>query len=254
MSKNTGVGVGSYAACGDLTTFFGASAYRTLRNPKYRGRLPFYTRFLDENAQSEFDFPSDPGQYAEEEARLAAQSGADYFMFCYYPSKPFYKVDYGKNVGLATIAPYLYELNAGMNAFKKLSDKHGMKWCAIIGASRLDECDYEELAADFGSADYEKIGDRPLVYVFTRDGEDYLGKIRKAAAKRGFEPFVVAMYNAERDEGFDGVGSYAACGEPRENYAARYHEQWTSHHDKRLATGLPVVPCVGIRSPESTRP
>lgn len=62
------------------------------------------------------------------------------------------------------------------------------------------------------------------------------------------------MYNAERDEGFDGVGSYAACGEPRENYAARYHEQWTSHHEKRLATGLPVVPCVGIRSPESTRP
>lgn len=28
------------------------------------------------------------------------------------------------------------------------------------------------------------------------------------------------MYNAERDEGFDGVGSYAACGGPRENYAA----------------------------------
>ena len=28
------------------------------------------------------------------------------------------------------------------------------------------------------------------------------------------------MYNAERDECFDGVGSYAACGEPRENYAA----------------------------------
>lgn len=28
------------------------------------------------------------------------------------------------------------------------------------------------------------------------------------------------MYNAERDEGFDGVGSYAACGEPRENYVA----------------------------------
>lgn len=62
------------------------------------------------------------------------------------------------------------------------------------------------------------------------------------------------MYNAERDEGFDGVGSYAARGEPRENYAARYHEQWTSHHEKRLATGLPVVPCVGIRSHESTRP
>ncbi len=47
MSKNTGVGVGSHAVGGDLTTFFGASAYRTLRNPKYRGRLPFYTRFLD---------------------------------------------------------------------------------------------------------------------------------------------------------------------------------------------------------------
>lgn len=51
-----------------------------------------------------------------------------------------------------------------------------------------------------------------------------------------------------------GVGSYAVGGEPRENYAARYREQWTSHHEKRLATGLPVVPCVGIRSPESTRP
>lgn len=48
-----------------------------------------------------------------------------------------------------------------------------------------------------------------------------------------------------------GVGSYAACGEPRENYAARYHEQWTSHHEKRLATGLPVVPCVAMgRNPQ----
>lgn len=51
-----------------------------------------------------------------------------------------------------------------------------------------------------------------------------------------------------------GVVRWDACGEPRENYAARYHEQWTNHHEKRLATGLPVVPCVGIRSPESTRP
>lgn len=48
-----------------------------------------------------------------------------------------------------------------------------------------------------------------------------------------------------------GVGSYAARGEPRENYAARYHEQWTSHHEKRLATGLPVVPCVAMdRNPQ----
>ena len=65
------------------------------------------------------------------------------------------------------------------------------------------------------------------------------------------------MYNAERDEGFDGVGSYAARGEPRENYAARYHEQWTSHHEKRLATELPSCLAwlwAGIRSPESTRP
>ncbi len=54
-----------------------------------------------------------------------------------------------------------------------------------------------------------------------------------------------------------GVGAYAVDGEPRENYAAWYREQWASHHEKRLATGLPVVPCVamaGIRSPESTRP
>lgn len=59
------------------------------------------------------------------------------------------------------------------------------------------------------------------------------------------------MHNAERDEGFDGVGSYAACGEPRENYAARYREQWTSHHEKRLATGLTVVPCVAMdRNPQ----
>lgn len=59
------------------------------------------------------------------------------------------------------------------------------------------------------------------------------------------------MYNAERDEGFDGVGAYAACGEPRENYAARYREQWTSHHEKRLTTGLPVVPCVAMdRNPQ----
>ena len=48
-----------------------------------------------------------------------------------------------------------------------------------------------------------------------------------------------------------GVGSYAVGGEPRENYAARYHEQWTSHHEKRLATGLPVVPCVAMdRNPQ----
>lgn len=59
------------------------------------------------------------------------------------------------------------------------------------------------------------------------------------------------MYNAERDEGFDGVGSYAACGEPRENYAARYHEQWTSHHKKRLATGYPS--CLALESAAPNR-
>lgn len=112
-------------------------------------------------------------------------------MFCYYPNTPFYKVDYGKNVGLSTIAPYLYQLNAGINAYKNLPDKHGVKWCAIIGVSRLDDGDYEKLADDFGSDDYEKIDGRPLVYVFTRDEEDYAAKIRQAAKKRGFAPFVI---------------------------------------------------------------
>ena len=71
MSKITRVGVVRWDACGDLTTFFGASAYRTLRNPKYRGRLPFYTKFMGEGALSEFDFPTDPAEYADEETRLA---------------------------------------------------------------------------------------------------------------------------------------------------------------------------------------
>lgn len=247
MGKITRVGVVRWDACGDLTTFFGASAYRTLRNPKYRGRLPFYTRFSAADALSEFDFPTDPAEYADEETRLAANAGADYFMFCYYPNTPFYKVDYGKNVGLSTIAPYLYRLNAGMNAYKKLPDKHGVKWCAIIGVSRLDGGDYEKLADDFGSDDYEKIDGRPLVYVFTRDEEeDYAAKIRRAARKRGFDPFVVAMYNAGKDEGFDAVGSYAVGGAPCENYAANYLDWWKEHHRKRLDTGNPVIPAVAM--------
>ena len=65
MSKITRVGVVRWDACGDLTTFFGANAYRTLRNPKYRGRLPFYTKFMGEGARAEFDFPTDPAEYAD---------------------------------------------------------------------------------------------------------------------------------------------------------------------------------------------
>ena len=71
MSKITRVGVVRWDACGDITTFFGASAYRTLRNPKYRGRLPFYTRFSGADELSGFDFPTDPAEYADEETRLA---------------------------------------------------------------------------------------------------------------------------------------------------------------------------------------
>lgn len=247
MGKITRVGVVRWDACGDLTTFFGASAYRTLRNPKYRGRLPFYTKFAGDGARAAFDFPTDSAEYADEETRLAASAGADYFMFCYYPNEPFYEVDYGKNVGLATIAPYLYQLNAGLDAYKDLPDKRGVKWCAIIGVSRLSESDYEKLAGEFGSDDYEKIDGRPLVYVFTRDEEeDYKARLTRAAKKRGFEPYFVAMYNASEADGFDAVGSYAVGGSPCENYAANYLGWWKEHHRKRLATGYPVIPAVAM--------
>lgn len=207
------VGVIHWDACLPRGTYFGDWALRTLAEPAFRDRLPWYTEFPAEGQPS---FPSRTPEQYDEELRLAADSGIDYFAYCWYPEAA------GERPYSREAFPFLREHMDELNHARKhhrnspLKDRIG--YAAIFFSMHAyGEEDLCGLTEAFADPAYHKVGGRPLVCLFGGYDADVVALLRTRGEAAGYDPYIVLFGESlpEGASGIDALSGYAvgAAGE-----------------------------------------
>lgn len=221
-------------------TFFGFHATKSLSPEKYRTVTPFYA---DIYGSDKIDYHSRSMEEYEREMQYAIDAGIDYFAYCWYGENPKKQATEWQN--------NLWELSYGRKMHSKSALKEKLKMCAIIGvgakAQELSEEEMKSLAEEMKQDYYQKIEERPLVYIF--DGyKQETGKILKEMCRKCNtpEPYFVYMSNEidkeEIKEDSD-VGAISAYSFPKS--AGNYDEFITYLIDdleKRKKLNLKLIP------------
>lgn len=119
----------------------GLEVEKCLSNAKYNNRLPFYTKYVNNMVQ----IRCTNEEVINKEVEYAKYAKIDYFAFCWYPF----------NSGL----------DIARNLFLKVN-KNRINWCIILGTNPFSKEDALWLIKQFNRVDYEKIDNRPIVYLF----------------------------------------------------------------------------------------
>ena len=82
MKNKLRIGAVNWDAGLPADTYFGHYTLNTLGNEKYAERLPYYAT-KDENGG--YSIPMRSREQYDEELRMAADAGIDFFMYCWYP-------------------------------------------------------------------------------------------------------------------------------------------------------------------------
>jgi len=178
---------------------------RSLGQPKYHFRLPWFARLLGGDKVS---INGDSAGIMEREIAYAARAGLNYWAFLnYWQESP--------------------DLGIGLKRYLAASDKKGVRYCLLEEGGRLDRIGakaWGSLVEHFRSSDYQTVlGGRPLLFVYikprvlTRADWDELR--RQTVAAGLMTPYLVLMgWNLEQDAkdraelGFDALSAYARGG------------------------------------------
>ncbi len=242
MNKHIRLGAVNWDAGLPHNTYFGHWMINSLENPVYINRLPYYAR-RDENGN--YFIPERTGKEYDEELKIAADAGIDFFMYCWYPDG-----NENRDVG-EELYPYLAEHIHELNTMRKLYQQSPMnkiiKMCAIIIAEQAySQKDIEKLVFAMKEDYYEKKDGRPLVFVYSGYVPEYFSKIREIAKLEGLVPYIIFINNgSKRSENgdyseADAVSAYASChsASDYETLCMITHED----NEKRKEFGIPVVP------------
>lgn len=233
----TRVGVVNWDCSVPSRTFFGRAATRSLGPEKFRDRTPYYAQTVGKD-QIEYRYRT-VAEY-EQEMRYALAAGIDYFAYCWYdliPQPPLVK-------GRAAAADgHLQEITkARLNHVKSpLRDK--LHLCAIlVTVHAYSDEELLSLALEMREPWYEKIGDRPLVYLF--DSPRPLAKLREICRQVGAgDPYAVLMGGWQSPEAYaevEAISAYASSGSA--NDFAVFTAKAIAANAKRASHGRPVVP------------
>jgi hypothetical protein len=187
---------------------------KTLGPEKYHSRLPWFAKVVNAN---EVVIDGSPQEVMDQEIKLAAASGLDYWAILIYP---------GANVMSVALKQYL-----------KSAEKNRLKFCMILSNTmNSKEADwiYErdriiELIMD--PLYLKVLTDRPLIYVFNADQiiknhMDRITELRAIFKRKGLDPYWVYMgwnpatdWKVASEAGFDAVSCYA-CGGQQKTFPA----------------------------------
>ena len=186
--KKMRIGVVNWDASLPPNTYFGFYQINSLSQEKYREWTPFYADLLEDGRMTYHE--RSPEEY-EREMQYAIDAGIDYFAFVFYP-------DEGSRMHEKTsfidCSHKVYELNYARRLYERSNLKEKLGMCAILGAHPFSERDLAELVATFAKPYYEKINDRPLLYVYGGYREEIITKIHSLCREKGQPvPFTVPM-------------------------------------------------------------
>jgi|GEM_PF-489193 len=191
-------------------TYFGYYQTHSLSPQRYRRCTPYYATVTDADrieytrrTQREFD----------RELRYAIRAGIDYFSYVFYPEQ-------GSRThvpsGPADCSHKVYELNYARRMHQNSPLRRRIGMAAIMGAHPFAEADYLELAELLKQPYYEKVGGRPLVYLFHQISEEKLRGLQQAVERVGGEPpLFMAMFSRVPEgaplELVDGLSAYCCA-------------------------------------------
>lgn len=178
----------------------GLEVEKTLSNPKYFNRLPFYTETEDDLIK----IRCTSEETIKKEIEYAHQFGIDYFAFCWYPSHS--------------------GLDIARNIFLKIN-QNVLKWCLILGMNPFTLRDADWLINEFIKDSYLKIDNRPVIYLFNVN--DSLLKIVNYIRKNSkYNPYFIGMvWNIEQAKEatslfkLDALSQYVTPGQNNLSYA-----------------------------------
>lgn len=241
MKSKLKIGVINWDAALVQDTYFGGYVINSLGNAKHSHRLPYYAKkdgngnyFIPERLQEDYDL----------ELTMAADSGIDFFMYCWYPdgTEP-------RNIGTekhTNISSHLHELNRMRKLYQKSPLNKRIKMCAIVIAQHAySENDMHELIFAMKQDYYEKKDGRPLIFVFGGYVPDFFATLKGFAEDDGLNPYIIFINNGKLSENgdyskADAVSAYASfqIADSFDKFSFKVH----GDNEHRKTYGIPVIP------------
>lgn len=222
-------------------TYFGFHTTKSLGDEQFLNRIPYFAQRIDKNRIS---FNNRSQQDYDRELLYAIEAGIDYFAYVWYPKEasinhiPKNETDCSHKV---------YELRRAMEMYMKSPLNKKIGFCALLSAHPFSKKDMEEVAQAMKKPFYEKVGDRPLVYIFGGCRNEFVRCFKEICAQNGVaEPFAVALcsdgiMDNESLDGIDALCSYATTTGNVTHYCEHIKDV-LDKNDKRSASYNDEVP------------
>lgn len=243
------IGAVNWDAALPKTTYFGGYMLQALSTDAHKARLPYFTKKTDDG----YDFSEMTQADYDSELTYAKNGGIDFFMYCWYPENDGEEKSVGEEL-YPFLTAHLPELNKKRKLYfsSTLSDKPNA--CAIVlDVHAYSEKDIDLLIESFASEHYEKIGSRPLVFVFLGGNiQKYNGalvkRIKQKAKSAGWDPYFALMagyadgYDPKKCEDIDAITTYAVCRDAKNSMELA--EKVLRHNETLLNFNIPVIPVI----------
>ena len=223
------------------TTFFGSYISKSLGPREFRDRTPYYAI---QTAPDAIEVPDRTQADFDAELRHAIAAGIDYFAYCWYDDR-----ELTEHVveGSATAADgHVQELNKARKLHLTSALRNQIGLCAILLTSHpYTDDEFRDLAAAMAEPCYEKLGGRPLVFVFGQKWPAPVARLKAICRERGVaEPYVALVERWETPPEelalADALSDYSGCltGATWEALV----EDMKAGNEYRIAQGRPIIP------------
>ncbi len=221
-------------------TYFGYHQTRTLSPRKYRSQTPYYADILGEDRIT-YHYKS--AEEYDRELDYAIAAGIDYFAYVFYP-------DEGSRShvcnGPCDCSHKVHELNFARLMHERSAKRDKISIAAIVAKHPFAPSDISRLVALMGESYYERIGERPLVYLFQDINEPLLDKKREECDKQSIpRPYFSAMMNElSEDLNYSAVDSLSAyaCGKCGITTYGELCDDLLLGNEARLSKGRGLIP------------
>ncbi|MBQ9544098.1 MAG: hypothetical protein IJV00_03095 [Clostridia bacterium] len=227
-------------------TYFGRYAIRSLSDPVYKDRIPYYA---DMSGDGRIAFRRKTQEEFDRELSYAIGAGIDYFAYTWYTDE---KIPADSVVGREQgncVDDKLWELGWARQLHMKSALRNKIGLCAILVCMHAYfDSDFCKLAEAMKQPYYEKVDGRPLVCLFGGYRRDYIERLRRFPEEFGCaDPYIVFFNHGkgalpgEDYSAADAVSSYGCGCENTKDFSDLIARE-ISNNEKRKDFGVPVLP------------
>jgi len=230
-------------------TFFGGYFSKSLSGKKWRTRVPYYADILSDDTvcchyrtAEEFDI----------ELQYAIDAKIDYFAYVWHTDDKTAKQD--DSIKTSVTWPHAWTQDYARKLHQKSALSTKIKLCAILmNGHPFTESDYAALADAMKQPYYEKIKNRPIVYLFGGYATEIISILRHFPEKYKTEnPYIIFMNNGVKSldgdySKADAVSSYNTGNEKMNILRYEQHfENQINGNEHRKKYGLPIIPTLTV--------